>query len=345
MSERARSRLVNAGLLLAGTFVAVVIAEGVLRWRYAEPLRAPMPEVAAIQEYLKLEPRLGFRWRPNVAASDGVVFSYLDSEYEALSTDAEGFINAPEAIAERSAGSAIDVVGVGDSFVEHAAHTFHAVFGQAGLSYYNRAIHRQAPPQYTISLDEYGLPLKPRWVVYGLFENDFRESTDFVNWRESGLDWFAFHSGTWCGPPRAASRARRFVEHNLRGFQAAYYVVRQRLRGQRMTLSGPSDAEIMRVAEEVVKASVIAEDAGARLLVVLIPSRATALEGKTAESKAYDEVVALLKGVKCELLDLRPLFARHERPQSLYYAKDGHWNRAGMELAGEAIVKRVARGH
>ncbi|MEK7794950.1 MAG: hypothetical protein AAB353_10485, partial [Candidatus Hydrogenedentota bacterium] len=224
-----------------------------MRWRYAEPVRGPLPEVAAIQKWLVLDEEVGFKWRPNVTAAEGIVLGYEDSVHVPLTTDAWGFIEAEGSIADREAGNAVDVVGIGDSFIEHAADTFHDFFAAQGLTYYNLAIHRQAPPQYTIALEKYALPLTPKWIVYGIFENDFAETEDFHTWRESGLDWFTFHSGTWCGPSLPASAMERWFETHAQGYAGLFGVLERRARGERMSVAGPREKQIEEVIESCEK--------------------------------------------------------------------------------------------
>lgn len=336
-----KSMAVNAALFCASAVVALVLCEGLLRLRYAEPLRAPSPEVLAIQPYLVLHPTLGFTWNPNVDARDNIVFEVKDTHFEALSTDEYGFINHPEAIERRRAGVRVDIVGLGDSFMEHAAHTFYASFEEQGLMYYGMAVHRQSPPQYTAILEEYALPLEPEWVLYGVFENDFMEARDFERWQASGLDWFEFHSGTWCGAPLEPNPLRRVQERYLRGFTGAFRVLQSRLRGDNMSITGPSDEDVARVAAKVIEAHGMAVERHVRFLAVLIPGRGAAVTGTSPESRAFDKLIALLGDVQGSLLDLRGPFSSDSDPASLYYKIDGHWNARGMEKAARAILGRI----
>lgn len=331
-------------LVAASFLVAAMMAEGLLRLRYAEPLRVPSPEVLAIQPHLRLDALVGFAWNRDVNADQDIVFSVMDAEFEPLSTDGFGFINHPDAIADRESGITVDIVGLGDSFMEHAAHTFYDFFHERGMQYYGMAVHRQAPPQYTAILERHALELKPRWVLYGIFENDFEESVDFEDWRASGLDWFTFHSGTWCGPSRKTTTLGRFQERHLAGSTGLYRVVLSRLRGDNATLAGPSDFEVDLVFDAAVRAHELARSAGADLLVVLIPGRGTAVVGSSPESEAYDTLLRRFAEMGTPVLDLREAFWAVADPASLYYRQDGHWNRRGMELAAEAIFERMGAG-
>lgn len=338
-----RQRLIHIGVLAASVLVTLGAAELLLRWRYAEAVRTPSEDVRAIQAYLQLHPELGFTWRENVSADEGVVFNVQDVEFEPLSTDAGGFINPPEAIRRRNAGERPRVIGVGDSFMEHAAHVFYELFAAEDIFYYNLAIHRQAPPQYTHVVGSIAAPLQPQWIIYGIFENDFAEMEDYDRWKKSGLDWFAFHSGTWCGPPLSTTPAGRLYKQHLRGFDGLFRVIRTRVRGERMSVRGPSDKSVDRVIELTVEAAGAARGAGAGFLVLLIPSRATVTEGRTAEARAYDTLIAEFQKSGIPFIDFRAVFSGHPSPASLYYEQDGHWNRHGIEAAGAVILEFITR--
>ena len=153
-----RSKTLANALLFLGTCALILaLAEPLLRLRYAEPHRAATPEVLAIQGHLQLDPAIGFTWNNNVAPERNIVLKVSDTEYRPLSTGDFGFINHPDAIAGRAAGAAIDIIGLGDSFIEHASHNFYEFFESHGLTYYGMAVHRQAPPQYNLILEEHGL--------------------------------------------------------------------------------------------------------------------------------------------------------------------------------------------
>lgn len=338
-----KKTLANALLFTASCVVVLVLGEFVLRLRYSEPSRTPTPEVVAIQRHLQLHPRIGFTWNTNVAQDQDIVIEVAGAESQPLSTGEFGFLNHPAAIESVKAGEAVDIVGLGDSFMEHASHNFHEFFKSNGLAYYGMAVHRQAPPHYNVILEDHALPLRPKWILYGLFENDFMETADFDRWRVSGLNWFTFHSGTWCGPPVAVSALARFKDRHLRGFGGLYHVLHARLRGERMTLTGPTRAEIERVLQEIRRANDLATASGAAFVLVLIPSRATALAGSSPESEAYDALLNELDGAPLTLIDLRAPFIEHETPASLYYEIDAHWNRAGMDLAANTILDAIGR--
>ncbi len=337
-----RPHLVNAALAAGALLIALLAAEPLLRLRYAEPVPVTPEEVLQVQPYLRTDPVFGFTWKPGISASKDIVFEIADIEFEPLSTDRFGIINHPEAIAAQKRGGGVDVVGLGDSFMEMAAHDFYEGFAERGLRYYSLAIHRQAPPHYAALFEAYAADLAPRLAIVGVFENDFAESADFDRWKASGLDWFTFHSGTWCGRPVPANAVERFTRRHFRGYRGLARVIQSRLRGERMSVNGPSDYRVARVKEELLRIAGLAEPSDIVLLFVFIPSRATATgDAPTAEAAAYDAVIAALKGRSLSTLDLRPIFSEHPDPASLYYKQDGHWNDRGIAAAARHVLRKA----
>jgi len=332
--------LTNIAVLLITTLTVIAIGEALFRYRFDSGGYHPPEAVLQIQKHLVTHPDYGFAWRPNVDESAQIIFNVADVEFLPLSTDAQGFINHPKATTNRN----IDILGLGDSFVEHAAHTWFKLAKDRDLNYYSLALHRTAPPQYAEVFKAHGKTLNPKWIVIGLFENDFVETSDFYQWKATDLDWFEYHSGIWCGPPVDNSFAGKLREGAFQGWNAAIKNTRANLRGQRMSITGPTQDEIAEVIAALRKIFNDASAIQAHTLLVLIPSKPTATNAPTKESKAYDMVVeALPENDAIDVLDLRPIFRDHPNPSSLYYEVDGHWNQIGMELAGKMMLNHIAR--
>jgi hypothetical protein len=263
-----------------------------------------------------------------------VRFALNDIEPAPLSTDEFGIINLPEAIQARRNGHSVDIVGLGDSFMEIAHKQFHEGFRDHGLFYYSLALHRLCPGQYNVLLGRHSA-MAPRVVVYGVFENDFSETSDWLDWQASGLDWFSYHSGTWCGPPVGVNPYTRFTHTRARGWYAFGRILNANLRGERMTLTGPSEKEIDNVIEAIKHAKTSANAMNARFVLVLIPGKQSAVSGNSREAAAYDALLHALPDI--EVVDLRAIFREHSLPKSLYYERDSHWNERGVGLAFEHI--------
>ncbi|GMW01737.1 MAG: hypothetical protein AMXMBFR84_28740 [Candidatus Hydrogenedentota bacterium] len=336
-----RSALANAGVSIVATIVGLAVIEAGLRYKFGPFAYVPRPEVAAVQEHLQLQPLIGYTWKPDIKAEQEIVFHIADAVLPPLSTDSLGFINAPEAIAERREGIQVDVLGLGDSFMEGASHTFHKRLREAGMTYYSFAIHRQSPPQYTVAFRQWGRKLAPRYVVYGLFENDFMETRDFYAWRQSDLDWFTYHSGTWCGPPVEVSSSKRILTNIVPGMYLAFGSLRNNWAQNGLASAGPSEADMHRVADAIETAYAAIHDIETHMILLLIPSKQSILKVPTAEWFAYDEVIKRLEAPKVTVLDLRPVFRDAPNPAGLFYVKDGHWNEAGIELAADHLLETI----
>jgi len=317
--------------------VALVVGEVFLRYYFNVITYERTAAVDRIQRYLELRPDFGFAWEPNISYDERIVLAWADQDKELaiLCTDSWGFRNHPKASADRRAGRPVDVVGVGDSFVEMGARPFYEYFVRRSLRYHSFAMHRQCTPQYNVILARHALPLKPRFVVYGVFENDFFEVADYEAWRASGMDWFAYHSGYWCGPAYTENRFWRPKGYLAlyRGLLPASY---QERRVQRTV-----DHALQRTCSDILEAHEMCAAANARMLVLLIPGRETLFHGLKYTIKCYDHIAAEMGGRGVAVMDLRPLILSQPKPRELYYRKDGHWNLKGMQLVASAVHDRL----
>ena len=327
---RWRSRL---AALFLGVVLAGLTSEIVCRLVFRGTPYLPGPEIHWIQSHLTAHPQLGFLWQPNLRERDDVLISWRDADPFLLTTDADGFLNTPEAIEARRRGQPIDIVGLGDSFIHDAAETFRGTFAAAGLAYYSLAMHRHSPPQYNRILEQYALALRPTWALYGISEHDYADITDFQAWERSGLDWFQYHSGTWCGPPRSTLGWGSFAPGIYSGWRTAVMHA-----GRFARRAGPElTRAVAEIAGYAVSAHRAAEAGGIQLLVLLIPSKQTALRGAYSSPNAHDELYSLLRAAGVSVLDLRGSFRDHPDSGNLFYKLDGHWNRAGMRVASSEI--------
>lgn len=322
----------------------VVISVGgefLFRQRYVEPAREATPLIEEIQQYLILDDQIGFKWKPNISASENIVFPDQDQTVYPLSTDADGFINSPEAIATIEAGHRPHIVGVGDSFLEHGAHVLTDYFGERGLTYRNMAMHRQSPAQFTDIVETYAISLQPDLIVYSIYENDFQETGDYKNWEETDLDWFAFHSGTWCGTPLATSDGGRLADAWVPGYRALYRLVSSRLGISFGAPIGIPLGIVPRMRVEIVRAREFASEAGIDFVVLLIPSRGSVVDSLSTDANAYDRI---LFGVEdYPVIDLREIYGAHSDPSALYYKDNGHWNASGIKIAADEILNHYRR--
>ena len=224
-----KEKLYKILLLAIVLFLMLLFLELVFRKMFLDTAYVPSKEIQKTQSLLKLHPRIGYLWKKTIGYDSGTILKWRDQAPTVLSTDSIGFKNPPEAIQAREEGKQIDIIGLGDSFIHDASGVFYLHFRANNMFYYNMAMHRQSPPQYNIILDDYVKIENPDFVIYGLHETDFKEARDFENWKRSGIDWFTYHSGTWCGPPLNNNRIKRFFIKNLKGSYAFYRLFVARL--------------------------------------------------------------------------------------------------------------------
>jgi len=310
-------------------------------------LLLPGSEVVKVQSYLKFHPEVGYLWKENISYSDNVLLPWVDIITEPLSTDKTGFRNHPEAISFLRHNKHINIIGLGDSFMHDAAYLYFNLFSEKNLFYYNMAMHRHCPPQYNIILQEYVLPLKPDWIIYGVFENDFCETIDFENWKKSGTDWFTYHSGCWAGPATNGryQYLKSFIQNYLKGsyvfykiMQQKYWIWKERVFNkteQKETVQRPF-SHIEKVYSYILQAYGMAHANNIRLLVVLIPGKETTLTGKP--NKDYNQLYELLQKSDIPVLDLQKKFNAMPDKQKLYYKIDSHWNFTGMREGAKAML-------
>jgi hypothetical protein len=217
-------------------------------------------------------------------------------------------------------------------------------------------MHRLCPPQYNEILKEFAVPLRPHVVIYGLYTNDFEETEDFEQWRTSGMDWFAYHSGTWAGPPLdLSSRGTRYgrIRNAIGNMLIGHYTFLRYLRytcypaGARL----PGDDQQSAISEDKValcirEAAAIAEKNNILFIVLLIPDKEYVLYRQGADKdKLYQRLISVMEKHKIWYVDLSLAFCAYPNRRDLYYKEDYHWNNTGMRIAAEEIWQYIQRGH
>lgn len=305
------------------------------------PLERYRPDSAILlfQSFMKSDAKVGFLFKENLGSGSPVRLQWADQEPGEIHSDPSGFINSPFAIAARKEGKPIHIIGVGSSFMQGAAEKFHDFFWAKGLFYYSMATPRHTLQQFTSVVKEYAVPLKPGWIVYDLNEASFELIRDYDEWSRTGQDWFAYHSGTWCGPPKKG--ANRLLE-SFPIVEALYAGVRRRIAPVK-PIPPASDEELVRRAlEEITEARKVAEANGIRFLVMTIPSRDVAVYGKSGRWRRVESLLPLLRKAGIQVLDLKPEFMAEDDPRALYFKVDAHWNGYGIFKAASAMARTLA---
>lgn len=304
----------------------------------------PKPEVLAIQKYQREHPDVGFLWKPGIDTADEVVIGWGDIPAGALTTDDYGFANNVGAIEMLRDGYPVDVIGVGASFMGGAQNLFHEYLALNGLFYYNMGHGRFTLPQYNIVLEKYALPLQPDWVVYGLNEVSFHLIPDFESWKESGLSWFDYHSGTWCGPARKTGFPDVQLREHPRLYRVYQSVMKSLFRGESAEKKPSREALLDRTLDYVVEARETARRSGVGFILLLIPSKQRMTRGPSPAFFLFEELLPRLEELGFPTIDLRDTYAKAEDPRMLYFRYDGHWNRTGVYLAAREVLKHIESG-
>jgi len=138
----------------------------------------------ALDRIQEEDPELGVRLKPN---TDVMIEGHPDYRYRIKT-----HLNLPDR-GFRGNVETRPLVGValGDSFtfgfgVEAEDAWPEQLSRLASKNFANLGGLSYGPPQYTEVLKRYGLPLKPKIVLYALYQNDLRDSDRFARWQQEG---------------------------------------------------------------------------------------------------------------------------------------------------------------
>jgi hypothetical protein len=331
-------------LLFFSSFISILMGEVILR-KYFQTHPAYDREAIRIKmSYTKLQQDIGFLWKENLFVSADENHEWYDKEKFSLITDEFGFPNPQSAIIMRHNRKPVDVIGLGDSFIHDVNFVFFNVFQQKGLFYYNMSMCGQGPPQYNIILGKYALPQKPKWVLYGLYENDFDDTMDFEQWKKSGLDWVTYH--LWY---RGAASSQLWQWKHFPGITELTQRIRKKYDLYSPVDEYPSGIEfteeekIKHVFTYITDAASLAKSNNINFLCILIPARDVNSQGLTPMDAHYEVLYKMLAMKDINVLDLRPVFRNYHGGRACLYNKiDSHWNRKGVMVASEKILEKIS---
>ena len=283
------------------------------------------------------------------------------------STDLHGFRNTMPWPAQA------DIVGVGDSFVfgfgVNDDQTWIRLLADSlpGRRVINLGLPGQGPQQYLRAYEEFGVPLKPEFLLFGLFPgNDVVDAKRFDGRLQAGKPvgysvWRSFG-----GRPPSDSEAQ--AKNRLEWLQNSYLVKfvgslndvvspfsgetidcgnAGRLRlvpglyASRAKMAHPGDPSFELVMDTIEQAGALTHQQGTELLVVLFPTKEEVylpVSGK--------RVPLLLEPFRAELekrdiphLDLTPFFQQEaRRGECVFYEVDGHPNIRGEQLIAKVLA-------
>lgn len=284
-----------------------------------------------------------------------------DRKYQVdVAYDENGFRNPP-------GRTRADVVLVGDSFLEAGLVSFEETIPARleralGVTVQNFGCSGYGPQQERIALERYGLPLRPKSIVWFFFEgNDLLDVPRYEEARRTGGQ-----------DPRKTRFLERSLVANL-ARRIALFVDRPRLRDsaeaeRRMGRSGStriyfafpglplSDEErasLVKAQDAIRSAAESSRAAGARFLLAFVPTKFRAHEGlvefapdalcATWRSNELPQLLArFAEDAGIEWIDLTPpLRASVEKGELPYFPDDGHWSPSGQAVAAAAIEARL----
>ncbi|MCQ3974955.1 MAG: hypothetical protein DPW09_16065 [Anaerolineae bacterium] len=365
-------------LILFGLATGLLLIEGCLRLlgdflpeglRYRAGLsrfHAQMDGIYVPDPYL---------WHKSVAGIDRTITGHPDYDFR-VQTNALGY----DGIGFRDDGinDSSPIIALGDSFtwgdgIDNDKIWVERLETESGRDVVNLGMSGYGSQQILRLLQTYGLPLKPRLILWGFFPNDFNDSGHFA-WREE--------TGRLAKQAPEPKPWTETLDRELRIYSVAYtWLVSpfeepddneeyERLYYTDNTLNlsfvlrsywgkrlDPSDKYtgpgLVYTQQALAEAQTAAGQLNAELVVLLFPSKeqvywpiVSTLADNAADFKVnwpHDEVKAWCQANGVRYLDLTPVFAAHAaQGEQLYYRFDAHWNEAGHKLAAQTIRQYLA---
>jgi len=373
MSRRASARVLAAALSLAATILVLEIPAflGWIDWSgvvgMPHALRftrlKPWDNPANVRdEELLYRHRSGMRFQGETPGDLVDLYGIAtDRRYPIdVAYDENGFRNPP-------GRTRAEIVLLGDSFIEAGLVPFEETVGailerELGLLVSNLGCSGYGPQQEKIVLERFGLPLKPRVVVWFFFEgNDLLDVPRYEAARRTeGMD-----------PRKTRFLARSLVANLARRIELLVHrppgedsdLARRRMGTMGSTriyfayagqpLTAEDRASLVKAQTTIRSAADMSRPAGARFLLAFVPTKFRVHEGlaefaadslgSTWRSNELPELLARFAGeAKIEWIDLTPpLREAASRGELVYFPDDGHWSPAGHAVVARAIAERI----
>lgn len=368
----------RTALILFGLTAGLLLMEGCLRLfgdflpeglRYRAGLarfHAQMDGIYVADPYL---------WHKSVAGIDRTITGHPDYDFY-VTTNTLGY----EGIGFRDDGvsDVAPIVAVGDSFtwgdgIDNDKTWVERLEAESGRDVVNLGMSGYGSQQILRLLQTYGLPFKPRLILWAFFPNDFNDAGHFA-WREE--------TGRLAKQVPKPKPWTEVLDRDLRIYSVAYtwlvspfdepdeneeyerlyytdkflnlsFVLRSYW-GERLDptdkYTGPG---LVYTQQALAEAQAAASQLNAEIVVLLLPSKeqvywpiVSTLADNAADYKVnwpHEEVKAWCEANGVRYLDLTPAFStRAAQGEQLYYRFDAHWNEAGHELAAQTIRQYLA---
>ena len=119
-----------------------------------------------------------------------------------------------------------------------------------------------------------------------------------------------------------------------------------RLRSLRNAISPPPSpsgpAELSLLARILQDAKSTVESWGGKMYFVYLPGYSSLQPGPPSGYASHDQVLALVKDLELDVVDLDPVFRSHPDPLSLFpYRRSNHYNAAGYALVADTVLKSI----
>lgn len=344
--------LLNILLVILALIVISFICEKLLKVHYSRYVASKDIKIQTAQKNIMLDDNIGYLLKPDLEIDISLEDGWVDWDKEDVNKDAInrrmftdhfGFKNDKIAI-KRLEKEKVNIIGIGDSMIYMASDIFYNFFDKENLFYYNMAIFRQCPPQYNRILTKYALEHKPEAIIYGITENDFLDMIDFENWEKSGVDWFTYHSGSWCGRPDPKYSGRGDLQYLRRWFPGYTNLLISKGLIQRAKRNRNITPNYHKVLQHIMEADSICQKNNIKLYVVFVPSKNFIIKGESYWPYAnghFDQIIQQLNRKKIPFIDLRTHYKTVEDPSRLYWKTDGHWSFKGVSMAVKLIFDKM----
>ena len=338
-------------LVIFGTFLAFTILELLLNILNVVPLLD--------ESLVKYDPYLGYKFKPNI---DKTNHRNADGELHRVTTTSLGFddidfrddgINGtPYAVAigdSFTAGTHLELEDNWSELLENMLHKDVANLGVFGYGATNELY----------ILENYGLKLKPKVVIWGFFINDF--SDDYNRYKDTNKSEtfpeilykrFATVRFIWkiFGDARREAQVLKYKDDKLN-------LVLWPDQWLSVYPTSPSFSGV-KIGENIAKSNIliaktITENVNTTFILVLFPSKEQVynhlVERLSKNVSKYDDIGypteslrKLCKDNNIKCLDLLPIMTEHSiKSEQIYFPIDGHLNKEGNKIVANAIYNFI----
>ena len=353
--------LKNAALVLFGVLAALVVLElgvRIVPSQFLPPsVRSTLQEIEARlhsnDPYLP-DPKLWYVIRPGT----DFVFKHPDADFR-MKTN----LNFPTAgFRGGTLGGPAWGVAVGDSFtfglgVNQEATWIAQLAKLSQRDIINLGVPGWGPQQYTRTLEQYGLPLNPKIVFYGLFSNDVGNVTRFE--KDDGhfngfslRQFMRLHSVTFnlFRQLRRAKRAVKDIALDDLGFNFSSENLKDRILAdsKRFPRGWPL------TSQEIETAYRDSQRSNAIFVLLYFPSKEEVywepIKENAKSLELFDDRIDQLRNATMNFcqsrqflcIDLTPaLKKRASQREKVYFSVDSHWNEPGNRVVAEEIYQHL----